>query len=75
MHSIQCISCCIAQKNVQDADAFVALAYVAAEKGASNEATAIIGVAGVMQGTIDGAVYGAVFGGAAGAAVGAVVGL
>ena len=63
------------EKSAEDAKAFVGLAYVAAENGASNEATAVIGVAGVVQGTIDGAVYGAVFGGAVGAAVGAVVGL
>lgn len=63
------------EKKNRDAEAFVALAYVASEHGASNEATAVIGVAGVIQSGIDGAVYGAAFGGVAGAAVGAAVGL
>lgn len=63
------------EKSSSDAKAFVGLAYLAAKKGASDEATAAIGVAGVVQGTIDAAVYGAVFGNVVGAAAGAVVGL
>lgn len=61
-------------KESNEAQAFVGITYVASKKGASAEATAILGTASVIQGAIDGAVYGVVFGGPTGFVVGLVVG-
>ena len=38
------------EKNENDAKAFVGISYVAAKNGASAEVSAVIGVAGVIQG-------------------------
>lgn len=59
----------------KEAEAFAALGYVAAKRGASPEVGLAISVAAVIQGGIDGAVYGAVFGGGAGLAAGIIVGM
>jgi uncharacterized membrane protein (UPF0136 family) len=53
----------------------VGVAYLAAEKGASNEATAFIGVAFVVEAAVQGALWGSVFGGPVGTLVGAGIGL
>ncbi|MCM1051576.1 MAG: hypothetical protein NC349_06415 [Paenibacillus sp.] len=63
------------EKQTNNAKVFVGIGYLVAKNGASPEAGAILGVAGVIQGGIDGAVYGAVFGGPVGFTVGLGVGL
>lgn len=65
----------VSESCTKEAEAFAALGYVAARRGASPEAGLAISVAAVIQGGIDGAVYGAVFGAGAGFAAGMIVGM
>ncbi|WP_108213052.1 hypothetical protein [Pontibacter mucosus] len=59
---------------VQSGKAWVAITYAMAESGASNEATAAIGVFGVAHAAMEGAIWGTVAG-PAGVAAGVVAGL
>ncbi|SEE48611.1 hypothetical protein [Prevotella sp. lc2012] len=68
-------ACLIKEKQNQEAQAYVGIGYLAAKEGASAEACAIIGVAGVWESAVQGFAWGAAFGGVAGAAAGAIAGL
>lgn len=54
---------------------WVGIGYLAAKNGASAEAGAVIGVAGVAHAAIHGAAWGTAFGGPAGTVAGVVAGL
>jgi len=68
-------ACLIKQKQSNEANAYVGIGYLAAKKGASAEAGAIIGVAGVWESGVWGYAVTAAFGGPAGIVAAGVVGL
>lgn len=65
----------VKEKQVNEAQAWAGIGYLAARNGASAEAGLAIGIVGAWEGTLQGAVWGAAFGGAVGAGVGLAVGL
>lgn len=63
------------EKQVKENQMYVGIGYLAAKKGASPGACAIIGAAGCVESCIQGAAWGAAFGGPVGFGVALGVGL